>query len=579
MDANTPHILIVDDEPSIRKLLSSILGEVYSCTLAESAEAALSHLQNERFDVVISDINMGGMDGIELTSRVLAASPETVVMMISGNQSVDSPIDAMRTGAFDYIKKPFDIDQVEMAVARAVAHASLLVSKRQHETRLEELVAERTTKLDYLAYNDPLTGLRNRIYFEDELARILGTPANNRKTGVILVSLDRFKLLRDTLGHAAGDRLLVQAAKRLRGVLTKGALAARFERDEFAILLSPENRDEFEELGESISAAFRKPLEVDGHAIVATASIGLSLSPDDGDDPSALLKNSAAALAHARKNGGDQHKFFTRELRDAAIRRHSLENELRGALERQEFQLHYQPKIDVRQNKIVGMEALIRWFHPGLGLVPPLDFIPLAEETGLIMAIGEWVIETACAQSKVWHDEGHILELAVNLSPRQFQQKDLAGRIIEIVNNTGFDPHFLNLEVTESSITNDCRSAIELLTMLRVSGIKISIDDFGTGYSSLGLLKDLPIDVLKIDKTFLDDVTINTDDESLVTAVITLAHNLKLKVVAEGVETEGQLELLRRLDCDEWQGYLCNKPLSVPAFQSLLTNVSESTPS
>lgn len=569
-------ILIVDDEPLVRNLLNAILSKSYDCTTAESAEEALSYLGKEAFDLVISDINMGGMSGIELISRVAVSSPDTVVMVISGNLTLDSPIEAIRGGAFDYIKKPFDVDQVEIAVDRALAHAALLASKRKHENHLEQLVAERTSKLNYLAYNDSLTGLPNRLFFEDRLTQTLLQQKGRGKVAVFFVSLDRFKGLRDTLGHSVGDRLLKEVAGRLEAVADNRATVARFEGDEFALLLGDKSSDELVRFANDVFDAFNSPLAVGEDEIIISISIGISLSPDDGDDAQILLKNAGAALSHVRKHGGNNYQFFTSDIHDTALSRLALENELRRALERSEFELYYQPKIDMNTRKMVGMEALVRWNHPELGLVPPLDFIPLAEETGLIVPIGEWVLRDACAQSKKWHDQGYDLDVAVNLSPRQFQQKDLVEKINQIVRDTGFDPGFLNLEVTESSIMNNAESAVNVLHELRKTGIKISIDDFGTGYSSLGYLKQLPIDVLKIDKTFVNDVTSNPDDAALVNTVITLAHNLRLKVVAEGVETEDQLSFLNQSKCDEWQGFLFSKPVTAEAFARLLTEQSES---
>ncbi len=566
-----PRILIVDDESSIRGLLSAILSEKYDCTMADSAESALTFLAEKTFDLVISDINMGGMSGIELVSRAVASSPDTVAMVISGNDKIDGPIDAIRNGAFDYIKKPFDIDQVEMAVDRAIDHAALLASKRNHESQLEELVEARTTKLNYLAYHDSLTGLRNRVFFEESLVHTLESPSGNDGGAVFFVSLNRFKGLRDALGHSLGDGLIKEVARRIQNLIAPQWVVARFEGDEFAIFLNMTDPAELVGFAESIFHAFSAPINLGSHEIFVLASIGISVFPADASDSLTLLKNAGAALAHARKQGGNSYQFYTSNIHENAVKRLAMENDLRRALDREEFFLHYQPKIDIGTKRVTGMEALVRWNHPKLGLVPPLDFIPLAEETGLIVPLGEWVLRTACEQSKIWHSRGFELSVAVNLSPRQFRQRDLVERICQIINETGFDPHFLNLEITESSLMDSSESAIEKLGELKESGIQISIDDFGTGYSSLGVLKDLPIDVLKIDKMFVDDLTTSSDAAALVSAVITLAHQLRLKVVAEGVETDEQLTFLEGLECDEWQGYLFSKPVSTDAFETLLT--------
>lgn len=567
-------ILIVDDEPAIRNLLHSILRDNYVCTTVESAEAALDQLSRETFDLVISDINMGGMSGIELVSQVVASYPDTVVMVISGNQLIDSPIEAIRSGAFDYIKKPFDIDQVAMAVDRAVNHGSLLVSKRKYEDHLEQLVAERTLKLKYLAYHDTLTGLANRSFFEENLTRDLSGTAS--RLAVLVVTVDRFKAIRDTLGHSLSSSLLRKAADRLGSLAPSGATVARFEGDEFALSKICSGPDDLTAFANDIFEAFRSPFMVGEYEIFVSVSIGISQSPGDGTDPQTLLRNAGAALTDARKQGGNTFQFYTADLHEKAVLRLALENDLRRALKASEFELYYQPKIDLTTKQVVGAEALVRWNHPTLGVVPPLDFITVAEETGLIVPMGEWILRNACEQGKAWHDQGFRLNVAVNLSACQFQQRDLAEKINSIVSDTGFDPAFLNLEVTETSIMNSTELAVKILGDLRQTGIKISIDDFGTGHSSLGYLKHLPIDILKIDKSFVNDVTNNQDDAALVTAVITLAHNLRLKVVAEGVETEEQLNFLKNLKCDEWQGFLCSKPVPAKAFERLVIEQSNS---
>lgn len=568
-------ILIVDDEPSVRNLLVAVLGEKFECTTAASAEEALACLNQEIYDLVLSDINMGGMSGIELIARVIESSEDTVVIMISGNQSIESPIEAIRGGAFDYVKKPFEVDQVEMCVDRALVHRQLLISKRQHEENLEDLIVERTGRLNFLAYHDLLTELPNRVSFEENLSRVLSIRPNRSGVAVLYVSLDRFTGLRDTLGHKMGDRLLVEVAKRLKGLSDNDLSTARLEGDEFVILINHTSAEAVGAFTDGVFEAFATPFSIGEYKIFVAASIGISRSPDDGVDAQTLLRNAGAALAYARKMPGNVCQFYTSGIHEQAVKRLALENDLRAALEKGEFVMYYQPKVDMFSGRVVGMEALVRWIHPEFGLIPPNDFIPLAEETGFIIPLGEWILRASCSQTKLWRDEGFELGVAVNLSAAQFQQKDLADKLITIVNETGLDPGFLNLEVTESSIMSNPAAAAHELSALRENGMSISIDDFGTGHSSLGYLKLLPMDVVKIDKSFIDDVTTNPDDAALVTAVVTLAHGLRLKVVAEGVETEDQLRFLKLMNCDEWQGYLYSRPLSTEAFGKLLHQLTD----
>lgn len=566
-------ILIVDDEPQIRNLLSDLLTEDYNCTVASSAEEAISHLSKQRFDVIISDINLGGMTGVDMIPHVSAIDPDTVVLMISGNQTIDTAIEAMRVGAFDYIKKPFNFDEVLFSVRRAIEHHLLLSAKRRHETELEQLVTERTARLNYLAYHDELTHLPNRSLFEDRFRQATFQTPESQIVATILLCIDRFNNIRDSLGHANGNQILIELAERLEKRSGKASTVARFDGDEFAILMPQASMGEVLEITENILRDLKLPFNIEGHEIFITASMGISVFRDDGTDIQTLLKNAGAALTRAREEGGNNYKFYTVEMNLRAIKRLSLENDLRRAVDRSEFNIYYQPKIDTASGQIVGTEALLRWQHPTLGIIPPNDFIPAAEETCLIVPIGEWVLRAACVQTKLWHDEGYPLNIAVNLSAIQFQEPDLAGLIAGIIDESGLDPHFLNLEVTETCIMANSDAAFETLSRLREIGVKISIDDFGTGYSSLGYLKTLPIDVLKIDRSFIRDLTNSPDDSAMVSAILTLAHNLNLEVVAEGVETEEQLAVLRTMKCDEWQGYLCSKPVAADSLKSLLLNV------
>lgn len=566
------NILIIDDEPQISDVLSELLREKYGCATTNSAEEALSLLEKENFNLVVSDIDLGGISGIELIPLIHKKLPDAVVIMISGKQSIESAIEAMRVGAFDYIQKPFELEHVEIAVERAINHHLLLVEKRRYENQLEELVRQRTSQLNYLAYHDALTDLPNRALFEDRLSQALAAAQRNQNIlAVILLSIDRFKQIHDTLGHAAGHQILRQVAERLKKCAGEEETVARFEGEEFALLLTRiDGAEDAATVSNSINAALKLPLDISGNEVFITAGIGISQFPDDGEDAAALLKNAGAALSRAKEQGGNNFQFYTTDMNAKALRRLELENKLRRALEREEFEVYYQPKIDTVSNRITGMEALARWRHPELGLISPAEFVPLAEETGLILPIGEWILRAACAQSERWRESGFDLFVSVNLSARQFQQQNLSETLSRIVRETKFDPFRLTLEVTESSIMSNPDYAIKTLGELKNTGIKISIDDFGTGYSSLGYLKSLPIDILKIDKSFIRDITTDPDDAALVMAIVTLSHNLRLRVIAEGVETDEQLRFLRLTRCDEWQGFLFSKPIPAEQFEKLL---------
>jgi EAL domain-containing protein (putative c-di-GMP-specific phosphodiesterase class I) len=357
----------------------------------------------------------------------------------------------------------------------------------------------------------------------------------------------------------------------LKKSVNKSATVARFDSNEFAILLTKiKDTQDIINTANNLNKALKKPIagkETDFHI---TFSIGISFFPNDGEDAQTLLKNAGAALSRAKDHGSDNYQFYTADMNAKAVKRLTLENNLRRALERDEFEIYYQPKVNINTKKIVGMEALVRWRHPELGFISPSEFIPLAEDTGLIVPLSEWILRQACAQNKLWFDEGFPLNVAVNLSARQFQQQDLAQTILKIIEETGLEPGNLDLEITESSIMKNAEAAIKTLEELKKTGIRISIDDFGTGYSSLGYLKRLPIDILKIDRSFVQDVTSNPDDAARVMAIVTLAHNLRLKVVAEGVETEDQFKFLQLLKCDECQGYLFSEPVTAEKFRKLL---------
>ena len=568
----TAKILIIDDDDQIRNLLEETLSE-YDCTTAASAEEALSVLATRDFNLVISDINMGGISGLDLIPQVHRRSADTVVVMISGQQTIETAIAAMRAGAFDYITKPFDLRHVEAAVRRALGQHELLEEKRNYENNLETLVRQRTAQIAHLAYYDALTDLPNRELFIDRLCQALRTAQRNQEiVGVLLVALDRFQKINDTLGHVVADFCLTEVAARLRSCVKEGNTVARFEGDEFALLINqPEDTEELIELARVIAEAFKPSFHLDGQEVYVTASIGITIFPDDGRDAATILKNAAAALYRAKKQGGNSYQFYTSDLNAKALNRLNLETSLRRAIENEELVLYYQPQIDYGSGLVVAAEALVRWQHPSLGLLPPSEFIPLAEDTGVIVPLGAWVMRTACAEARTWQAVGFgDIRIAVNVSARQFRQADFLESLVQVLADTGLDADRLELELTETSIMENAEAAVNLLTAIRRLGVKIAIDDFGTGYSSLSYLKRLPIDTLKLDRSFVNEATSDPDDAALVMAVITLAHNLRLKVVAEGVETEEQLKFLRLLRCDGGQGYLFGKPMPADAFRSSL---------
>ncbi|GAB4507503.1 MAG: hypothetical protein Tsb0026_03230 [Sulfuricaulis sp.] len=430
-------------------------------------------------------------------------------------------------------------------------------------------------RLRQLAHFDSLTDLPNRVQFIERLEQTMAdADRNERLVGVVFLDLDRFKYINDSLGHEKGDSLLREVAVRLSGAVRRGDTVARLSGDEFALVLADMGHvDDAIHVAQKILDVFHQPFRIAGHDLFVTASLGITLYPFDDRGAQELLRNADVAMYRAKESGKNNYQFYVAEMSAKVTERLTLENDLRHALERGEFSLNYQPIADCQSGKTVGMEALLRWKHPERGMISPALFIPLAEETGYIISIGEWVLRTACEQCRRWQKMGFSsLYVAVNLSSRQFHQKDLPASIYHILQETGLPPASLGLELTEGLVMQQAEASVNTLRELKAMDIRISIDDFGTGYSSLSYLKRFPIDVLKIDQSFVRDIPKDEDDAAIASTIITMAHSLGLKVVAEGVETAAQLNFMREHQCDAMQGYFFSKPLPADQFENFLKN-------
>ena len=428
-------------------------------------------------------------------------------------------------------------------------------------------------RLQHMAHHDALTDLPNRNLFLDRLQQSLTRARwHDRLVAVMFLDLDRFKNINDTLGHTVGDQLLLQLSERLSNSVRDGDTIGRFGGDEFAILLDDINSDShISLLAEKLLDTLKKPFKINKHELFVTASIGISIFPNDGEDSDTLLRNADVAMYRAKDLGKNNYQFYSDDLSARIFERMTLESHLRHALERNEFVLYYQPQIDTRTQKIMGVEALLRWKHPEFGLVTPNNIVPLMEETGLIEKVGHWALETACRQSRKWHDAGWTyLHLSVNISSRQFNDPDFISLVHDIISTTGINPEYLELELTESMLIRNASATINALNTLSSLGVRFAIDDFGTGYSSLSYLRRFPIDTIKIDRSFIHDVTDNPDDAAIASAIIVMGQNLSLNVIAEGVENQQQLEFLSSRNCHYLQGNLFSRPLPAEEFSTLL---------
>jgi diguanylate cyclase (GGDEF)-like protein len=553
-------IVIVDDEPTTMEVVRAYLEETgyRKFVLIEDSSRAMATLERQRPDLLLLDLKMPEVSGFDLLKAV-RAHPKLnhlpVIILTSSSDNQDKLL-ALDLGATDFLAKPVDSSELRLRVRNTLAAKAYL---------------------DHLAFYDPLTKLPNRQLFMESLEWGLASARrNNEKLALLSIELDQFDKIRDTMGLLAGDEILRQFTLRFQKVVKGIDMMGRFEIDEyvpinlfrldggvFTLLLHriPTERDAAT-VAACLLEAIRSVLLVNNTELYLTASIGIATFPTEDGDSVSMLQLASSAKDHVKANGGDSFQFSSRRINTQYQKRLSLEARLRKALIRDELMLHYQPKVDVQTNYIMGVEALLRWQMNDETLIPPDKFIPIAEETGLIIPIGEWVLNQACKQLRAWQQAGKApIGMAVNLSPAQFQNKAMPAVFEQIVKNSGIAPHLLTLEVTENMFLDDVDRKIESMNYLKDQGIKLALDDFGTGYSSLSYLKRLPLDELKIDRSFFIDLFKDAKSSALVSTMIYLSRSLNLITVAEGVETDEQLGFLKKSACDQYQGYLFSRPV------------------
>jgi diguanylate cyclase (GGDEF)-like protein len=624
-DVHLPRLLIIDDNVAIHQDFLKIFGTTAEKSAEDeflAAEAALfgepvatasarpvfaidSAYQGQEgvakagqalaegrpYGMAFVDMRMPpGWDGLETIERLWAIDPHIQVVICSAHADYDWMEVVQRLGHSDQLlvlRKPFEsieVLQCANSLTRKWRNERMI---RAQVASLEQDVSARTQGLEaanrqlrHLATHDVLTGLPNRVLLDDRISQAV-THAHRDQTSfaVLLCDLDRFKLVNDSLGHSAGDHLLQQVARRLTEVIRDVDTVARLGGDEFVIVLSPgTSRQDAAAVAQRIIEAMQPVVEIAGITIHTSPSIGIAFYPDDGVTVEALVAHADAAMFAAKHRGRNNVQCYAAGMEAGTHDKVRLESEMHSALARGEFELYYQPKVDTMSGYFYSAEALIRWRHPERGLVSPAAFIPLAEECGLIGPIGEWVLREACRQGRAWQLAGlPSLRIAVNVAAAQFRSGNLVETIRSALADAQFEPRLLEVELTESAVMSDPEESIKTLERLSEMGVLVSVDDFGTGYSSMSYLRRFPIDHLKIDRSFLSEITARSDDASIVGAIVSLAHNLRLKVIAEGVETTAQLDLLKTLGCDQYQGYQFSPPVPVADFERLMRSVYAKT--
>ncbi len=553
-----PVILVADDDPAIRLQIRHVLKKMgYQIVEAENGLQALNYIVQQPPDLIIMDAIMPEMDGFRACREIseLESCKDTPVLMITALDNDDSVISAFESGATDYVTKPLNWSVLKYRIQRML------------------VTADAQRKIRHIAYHDVLTGLPNRVLFNDRVERAISRAQRESTAFALLyIDIDHFKVINDSMGHAVGDQLLNQIAERFTSVLRKSDTIARLGGDEFTIIVEGLNvPDQVSIVAQNLLKRLAKPVLLAERNIHVTGSIGIAMYPQDGDDLGVLLKHADIAMYRAKESGRQQFQYYAEEMSRKAMRRLDLENQLHHALDQDQFEIYYQPRIHMLSGKCLGAEALLRWNHPQKGIISPAEFIPVAEETGLIVKLDKWVMKHTCKQLAKWKQQGLSLDvLSINISARYFSEGGLADDCRELIEDSGLDASQIEIELTENTLVKNQDRAKRMIDALHQQGVNIALDDFGTGYASMSYLKAFPFDTVKIDRSFVNDIPEDKQNTAIVSAMIQLASALDLNVVAEGVESEAQSACLVESHCQHAQGFLWSRPLCVREFEQFV---------
>jgi diguanylate cyclase (GGDEF)-like protein len=554
-----PIVVLADDDPSIRLMVRHVLeSEDFDIVEASDGLEAIKAVEKHHPALILLDAVMPGIDGFTTCQQIKEKGHTDIpVMMITGLDDDASVERAYEVGAIDFITKPIKWAVLKHRVKSVVA----------------KVVAER--KVQLLAYRDTLTNLPNRLLFADRLEQsVIRAERSHTSIALMLVDIDDFKLVNDSFGHDAGDKLIAAVGELISRSLRRADTIARLGGDEFAVIIEGiDSPDDAISIADNLTTILEHNVRLDDQETYTSASIGIAVYPDDGKDARTLLKNADTAMFRAKENGRHCFQFYKPEMSVTAMERLELENSLKSAFEKDEFVIHYQPVIDLHKNEVVGVEALLRWQHPDKGMIHPSDFVSALEDCGLIVAIGEWLIFSVCKQIQVWQDAGLAAQnVSINLAPRQFKESDLVALFKQAMAEYNIDGSSLSVEITERTLIENVGEVESVLRKLRELNIKVLLDDFGTGYASLAYLKEFPIDVVKIDRAFVAGIPDNHEDSAIVDAIAGLTRGLKLALLAEGVENERQLKVLKNIGCQYGQGYYWSKPLPGNEYEQFYMN-------